>query len=173
MTTITKTQLNNTLNALIAQRELWQNGTYAKANAELCAILEKCGEIYAALKADKKNARAFNAIADELGVAFNKGTSLALKIVRIVFGAQTNREFAYARVIKVWFAERADEQTLTNFVIEHGGVENVRRKVGNTTASKLSAEDYKDIAENGLFRDLCGWTGFRSCAAPTRCCGVG
>jgi hypothetical protein len=24
-----------------------------------------------------------------------------------------------------------------------------------------------------LFRDLCGWTGFRSCAAPTRCCGVG
>ena len=25
----------------------------------------------------------------------------------------------------------------------------------------------------GLFRDLCGWTGFRSCAAPTRCCGVG
>jgi hypothetical protein len=24
----------------------------------------------------------------------------------------------------------------------------------------------------GLFRDLCGWTGFRSCAAPTRCCGM-
>ena len=24
-----------------------------------------------------------------------------------------------------------------------------------------------------LFRDLCGWTGFRLCAAPTRCCGVG
>jgi hypothetical protein len=26
---------------------------------------------------------------------------------------------------------------------------------------------------HGLFRDLCGWTGFRLCAAPTRCCGVG
>ena len=27
--------------------------------------------------------------------------------------------------------------------------------------------------QSWLFRDLCGWTGFRSCAAPTRCCGVG
>jgi hypothetical protein len=25
----------------------------------------------------------------------------------------------------------------------------------------------------GLFRDLCGWAVFRSCAAPTRCCGIG
>ncbi len=24
-----------------------------------------------------------------------------------------------------------------------------------------------------LFRDLCGWAVFRSCAAPTRCCGIG
>ena len=32
---------------------------------------------------------------------------------------------------------------------------------------------YKDGRVYRLFRDLCGWTGFRSCAAPTRCCGVG
>lgn len=145
-----KTELNTTLNTLIAQREVWENGTYAKANTELRAILEQCGEIYAALKADKKNARAFNAIADELGIAFNKGTSLALKIVRVVFDAQTNREFAYARVIKVWFDERVDEQTLTNFVIERGGIENVRRNSKATNANKLGADDYKEIAENVL-----------------------
>ncbi len=149
-----KTELNTTLSTLIAQRELWENGTYAKANAELRAILEECGEIYAALREDKKNARAFNAVAEELGIAFNKGTSLALKIVRVVFGAQTNREFAYARVIKVWYDERTDGQTLNNFVIEHGGVENVRRNASKTTASKLSTDDYRDIAASALTGDF-------------------
>lgn len=145
-----KTELNNTLNALIAQRELWEYGTYKQANTELYAILEQCGEMFAALREDKKNARAFNAIAEEQGIAFNKGTSLALKIVRVVFDAQTNREFAYARVIKVWFDERTDEQTLTNYVIEHGGVENVRRTASNNAKTKLSADDYRDIAEDAL-----------------------
>jgi integrase len=40
--------------------------------------------------------------------------------------------------------------------------------------SKERAELAKRLCEFvRLFRDLCGWTGFRSCAAPTRCCGVG
>jgi hypothetical protein len=118
-----KTQLYKTLNTLIAQREVWEDGVYKQANAEMYAILEKCAEIYAALKEEKKNARAFNAIAEEQGINFNKGTSLALKIVRFVFGAQRNREFAYASVIKIWYDEREEAQTLTNYVIEQGGVE--------------------------------------------------
>jgi|AntRauMFilla1563_2_1112583.scaffolds.fasta_scaffold00479_7 hypothetical protein len=141
-----KIELYNTLNTLVAQRELWENGTYKQANSELYAILEQCGEIYTALKADKKTARIFNAVAAELGISFNKGTSLALKIVRVVFGAQSNREFAYARVIKVWFVERTDGQTLTNYVIEQGGVENVRRNASKQTTDTLSADDYREIA---------------------------
>jgi hypothetical protein len=31
----------------------------------------------------------------------------------------------------------------------------------------------REAFEKGLFRDLCGWAVFRSCAAPTRCCGIG
>ena len=38
----------------------------------------------------------------------------------------------------------------------------------------IRVEELSDAeVEKWLFRDLCGWTGFRSCAAPTRCCGVG
>ena len=72
MTNKYKNELKATLNTLIAQREVWEDGVYKQANAELCAILEKCGEIYTALREDKKNARAFNAIAEEQGVNFNK-----------------------------------------------------------------------------------------------------
>jgi len=149
MTNIT-TKLNTTLTALIAQRVQWEDGNYKQANAELYAILEECCTIYTELCANKAQVKLFNAAADALGVSFNKGTSLALKIVRVVFGAQSNREFAYARVIKVGFEEKAAEQTLTNFIIEHGGIENVRRKVANKAATALTADDYKDIAENAF-----------------------
>ena len=67
----------------------------------------KCSIIYAELRNDKSNLNAFKAIADELGINFGKGTSLALKMVRIVFGRQSNREFAYARVIKIGFEQKA------------------------------------------------------------------
>lgn len=145
-----KTTLSATLQQLVAQREHWENGVYKQANAELYAILEQCAAIYAQLKEDKGYARTFNALAEELGIKFNKGTSLALKIVRVVFGQESNREHAYAKVLKVWFDERDEAQTLTNFVIEHGGVENVRRTASNKMANKLSADDYRDIAANAL-----------------------
>lgn len=145
-----KIELNTTLATLTAQREAWENGSYKEANAELYAILEKCAGIYAQLKKDTANARIFNAVADELGIEFNKGTSLALKIVRVVFGQDRNREHAYARVLKLWFSESDEAQTLTNFVIEHGGIENVRRAASNKQANKLTADDYREIAANAL-----------------------
>jgi hypothetical protein len=154
-----KTQLYKTLNTLIAQREVWEDGVYKQANAEMYAILEKCAEIYAALKEEKKNARAFNAIAEEQGINFNKGTSLALKIVRFVFGAQRNREFAYASVIKIWYDEREEAQTLTNYVIEQGGIENVRRTAGKQVTAMLGADEYRDIAE-GAFENSTALTTF-------------
>lgn len=141
------TTLKITLTTLIAQRELWEDGSCKKANAELYSILEECSTIYETLRANRKNVYAFNAFAEEHGVNFNKGTSLATKIVRMVFGKQSSRELAYARVIKVGFAEKAAQQTLTNFIIEHGGVENVRRTAANKVATTLSADDYREIAE--------------------------
>ena len=79
---------------LVKQRETWENGSYKMATNELYAILEECGAIYAAAREDKANARALNAVAERLGIAFTKGTSAALKVVRIVFGKQGDREFA-------------------------------------------------------------------------------
>jgi len=145
-----KIELNNKLTALIEQRKVWEDGVYKQANAELYKILENCAGIYAKLKEDKAQARAFNAVAEELGIKFNKGTSLALKIVRVVFGQGRNREHAYASVLKLWFEERDDAQTLTNFVIERGGIENIRRSASSLKVTKYTAEDYRDIADSAL-----------------------
>lgn len=144
-----KTELTNTFNTLIAQRETWENGSYKKANDDLYAILDQCGAIYASVRDNKDNAHTLNAVADELGVAFTKGTSAALKVVRVVFGKQGNREFAYARVLRVWFDERDADQTVTNFLIERGGIESVRR-ASKSKAPDLSSDDYRDIAATAL-----------------------
>lgn len=145
-----KTELNITLAELIEQREVWESTSYKKANADLYAILEKCADIYVALKSEKTNARIFNAVVEGMDISFNKGTSLALKIVRVVFGKQTNREFAYARVIKIWYIDREESQSFTNFVIEQGGVENVRRNASTKVTVTLTADDYRDIAASAL-----------------------
>lgn len=144
-----KIELATTLNTLIAQRETWENGSYKKANDELYAILEQCGTIYAQARENDENARALTAVADEMGIAFTRGTSAAVKVVRIVFGKQGDREFAYARVLKVWFEERSGDQTVANFLIERGGVESVRR-ASKKKAPDLTPDDYRLIAAEAL-----------------------
>jgi hypothetical protein len=140
-----KNELTATLNMLIAQREAWETGSYKKATDDLYAILEQCGTIYEAVRSDKGNARALTAVADDMGIAFTKGTGAALKVVRVVFGKQGNREFAYARVLKAWFEERAADQSVTNFLIERGGIESVRR-ASSQKALGLTSDEYRDIA---------------------------
>jgi hypothetical protein len=142
--------LRNTLEELHAQRSAWEEGTYKRSNDELYAILEECGRIFAELRESKARVRVFNAAIDEMEVTFNTRTSMALKIVRVVFGQQTRREYAYANVLKVWFKERDAEQTVTNFLLERGGVENVRRSAARGNKHKLTADDYREIATNAL-----------------------
>lgn len=144
--TTTKEKLFKTIDDLIQRRIVWEDGAYKQANLQLYAILEDCAANYAACRDDKATARSFNAVAEELGIKFNKGTSMALKIVRIVFGKEREREFAYARVLKLWYDECSEGQTLTNYVIEKGGIENVRRYAGKKAMPALDSEDYRKIA---------------------------
>lgn len=144
--TTTKEKLFKAIDDLIQRRTVWEDGTYKQANQQLYSILEQCAVMYAECREDKATARSFLAVAEELGIAFNKGTSMALKIVRVVFGQERQREFAYSRVLKLWYAEHSEGQTLTNYVIEKGGLENVRRNEGKKATPALKNEDYRKIA---------------------------
>ena len=145
-----KKQLQASLADLIQRRTVWEDGTYKQANQQLYSILEQCAVIYAQCREDKATARSFFAVAEELGIAFNKGTGMALKIVRVVFGQERQREFTYARVLKLWHNEHAEGQTLTNYVIEKGGIENVRRNEGKKNKPALDNKDYRNIAANSM-----------------------
>lgn len=145
--TVTADTLSTVANNLIAQREIWQRGSYATCNAELHKLLGGCLDLYNVIKHDASLAKGLNAYLRLLGVDFTENTSLELRIARLVFatpGAEKNvknRVNAYARVIKVAAAHGQTSATISQFIVANHGIEEIRRSGGKT--AKASPADIK------------------------------
>jgi choline dehydrogenase-like flavoprotein len=142
---------------MIENRIKWQNGTYAASNAELYAILGNCLELFNKAKDAKTGlAKAITEQLEERGIGYNSSTSLALKIIRLVFVGpnmeQTiaSRAFSYARVLKVASDAGQTGDTLETFITDNHGIDELRRanKEGLSEADK--AKQNKDYAETVL-----------------------
>jgi hypothetical protein len=157
---MTNTQITNTtaqtkietfadsIDALVAKRVLWEQGTYAAANAELYSILGDCLDLYIAVKRSYELPKGLNALLEEKGIGFNASTSLELKLVRLVFATSDNtdkvhnRLFGYARVIRVAADAKETGTTLPKFIADNHGIEEIRRagKEGVSAAEKQKAQ---------------------------------
>lgn len=158
----TKFKLSQAVNELIAQRRKWEEGTYAASNAELYALLGKTLELFLAVRKDVGLSRAVTDLLDTFGVQHNSSTSLALKIVRLIFvgkGRETkiaNRAFTYARVLSVAAEAGITGDKLPQFIIDNHGIDEIRRQStsGDTEADKAKrARDYaqaKLAAQSGI-----------------------
>lgn len=149
--------LTSVIDEMIANRIKWQNGTYAASNAELYAILGNCLELFNKAKDAKTGlAKAITEQLEERGIGYNSSTSLALKIIRLVFVGpnmeQTiaSRAFSYARVLKVASDAGQTGDTLETFITDNHGIDEIRRanKEGLSEADK--AKQNKDYAETVL-----------------------
>lgn len=149
---VTADTLSTVANNLIAQREVWQNGSYATSNAELHKLLGGCLDLYNVIKHDASLAKGLNAYLRGLGVDFNENTSLELRIARLVFatpGAEKNvknRVNAYARVIKVAAANGQTGATISQFIVANHGIEEIRRS--GLKAGQESPADIKSRNRN-------------------------
>jgi hypothetical protein len=143
---------------LIAEREVWQKNAYASSNTQLYTLLGKCLDLYNTVKASSTLPRGLNEILRSLKVTFNEGTSLELRIVRLVFATPgsekcvSTRVNAYARVIKVAAVHKQTAATLPQFIADNHGVEEIRRNGINGNVQKPSEvnKSYRDRAENSL-----------------------
>lgn len=141
---------------IVAKRILWEQGTYAAANAELYSILGDCLDLFVALKSRTGAAKAVNDLLDLRGLTYNNATSLELKLVRLVFAAADNakqienRLFGYARVIRVAADAKQTSATLAQFITDHHGIDEIRRanKDGLTTTDKAKVQ--VDLARTKL-----------------------
>lgn len=142
--------LEATLDQIALAREVWEEGTLKAANEELYAILEQCFSVFVEMKEDTAKRRALNALLTDRAMKPRANTSLGLKVIRYVFGKEGNREQAYAKVLATAYDLKPADQTLTSYIEECGGVEEVRRTSTMKDGKKMTASDYKQIAVAGL-----------------------
>ena len=156
------------IDEIVAKRILWEQGTYAAANAELYSILGDCLDLFVALKRRMNAAKAVNELLDLRGITYNNATSLELKIVRLVFASTDNvkqienRLFSYARVIRVAADAKQTSTTLAQFITDRHGIDEIRRanKDGLTATDKAKAQVELAKAKLAMASDSDLFTGF-------------
>ena len=154
-TTENKFKLSNIVDELIAQRQKWEQGTYAASNAELYTLLGNTLELFLKVRSNVGLSKAVTDLLDTYSIQHNSSTSLALKIVRLVFVGKgrektiENRAYTYARVLTVATEAGITGEQLPQFIADNHGIDELRRqnKDGETDAEKAKrARDYADAA---------------------------
>ena len=153
--TTTKFCITTVVDNLIAQRCKWEDGTYAASNTELYALLGNTLDLFIKVRRDVGLSRAVNDLLDLNGIGYNSSTSLALKIVRLIFVGKgreakiANRAFTYARVLTVAAEAGITGKQLPQFISDNHGIDELRRQGedGETDAQKAKrARDYAEAA---------------------------
>ena len=96
-----KHDIHTRLEQMSAARVVWEEGTMRAATTELYTILEQIYALYSELKSEVGKRRAFASLLTDLDLKTQANTSLALKVIRYVFGKAGRREDSYARVIAI------------------------------------------------------------------------
>ena len=151
-----KLQMIDAIDELIAQRQKWEDGTYAASNAELYALLGNTLDLFIKVRRSVELSRAVTDLLDQHGISYNSNTSLALKIVRLVFVGKgreqkiENRAYTYARVLTVASEAGITGAQLPQFIADNHGIDELRRqgKDGETDAQK--AKRARNFAEAAL-----------------------
>ena len=118
---------------------------YQSAKGSIYTVLSRVFEQYVAIRvaiknADKKNQKTLlelfekkvSDLNDERSIVATAATSLELRVLRVVTGStfKTEREKAYARVLRIAFDEKIHEDEAMSFadwIVGAGGIEEVRR----------------------------------------------
>lgn len=143
-------KLSAALKQLHDKRTTWQNGTYKRSNDELYGILAGCHTLLVQLRGEIKLRKKLNDAIEAAGYTVRSNTSIELKVVRAVFGVENKRIQAYVRVLQLAKTDMPKGWTLQEWIEEHGGIEEVRRKpkAGLTAAEK--AKKHRELAEAKL-----------------------
>jgi len=142
--------LVNKIDELVNKRKTWEDGAYKASTVELCTLLDECYAIFEEARANKTLAKRIRTLVEERKLTVQENTSLATRIVRLVFGNCGKRAYSYAKVLTVAAEEKRENESMLTFVNNRNGIENIRRQKGHgQTESELRAE-YAEFADEVL-----------------------
>lgn len=128
-------------------RIAWEQGVYAQSNAQLYNILVECLEMYVLVRDDVKLRRKVTKILKSKNQIVTASTSFSVRIIRSVFDDCGTRAYSYAAVIEAAYNANIDSLKLSTWIIEKGGVENVRRSKGKSNVPTKSVFENLAIDE--------------------------
>jgi hypothetical protein len=138
---LNNTKLVKRIDELKAKRETWEDGTYKASNEELCALLQDCYDLYMEVNGNAGLVKRLGKLLAERKLTEQSNTSLATRIVRLVFGECGKRVYTYARVLTVAAERKAERMSMLTFINNEGGIENIRRKKnGELSAAVINAK---------------------------------
>lgn len=161
--TISNATLVSRIDELASKRKAWENGTYKASNEELCALLDECFTLYMEVRMDRTLIKRVGGLLAERGLKTQTNTSLATRIVLLVFGDCGKRKYTYARVLMIAAEEKRENESMLTFVNNARGIENLRRRqVVGQTAKELNEQlcefAYSQLASGQALIDSIGLT---------------
>lgn len=123
------------LDGLVAQRKHWEATDYKKANEGLYSLLSSCLNVFNskfvnASDNDKRTLREElrnRLTADKVRVQRN--TTTLTMFIRFVFGSDRKRAHSYNYVLKAAISHDVEAAKLPNWIVEQGGIEEVRKRM--------------------------------------------
>ena len=123
------------LDGLVVKRKQWEATDYKKANEGLYSLLASCLDVFTskfvnADDSDKKTLRGElkNRLTAD-GVRVQRNTTTLTMFVRFVFGSDRKRAHGYTYVLKAAISYEVTATDLPSWIIEQGGIEEVRKRM--------------------------------------------
>jgi hypothetical protein len=147
--------LNNTklvarIDELKTKRETWEDGSYKASNAELFALLQDCYDLYMQVNGNAGLVKRLGKLLAERGLTERSNTSLATRIVRLVFGECGKRVYTYAKVLTIAAEEKPERISMATYINNEGGVENLRRKKADGLSAAVVNAQLAEVAQTCL-----------------------
>jgi hypothetical protein len=139
------TVLGQEIDAITAERHVWESTQYRFANESLYSILQKCHILYTKMEGNSQSAKELRqALKDVMatrGIETRESTHTINKIIRCVFGTNDptvakQRISAYAVAVRAAIADNIEPSALPEYLTNEGGVEALRgRATGRNTTN--------------------------------------
>jgi len=150
--------LSNTINSTVAkldalnkQRATWESTDFKKANDGLYRLLAECLDIYCTQFKDaeptvrKELRQALAANLKAAGVKVQKNTNAMTMIIRSVFSSDRKRAHGYSYVLIAAISHEVSPADLPNFIINAGGIEEIKRKMVKSEEAIARSEKVQSI----------------------------
>jgi hypothetical protein len=150
--------LTNACTTLFASRKNWEGVELAASNKRLYGILAECYDLYTTVTLTESGRKLLTQVAEELGISVERSTPAAIKMIKIVFGAEPRwRASNYGQVLRIAEAEKVKTTEFVSWLEKNGGVENVRRgttPVPQATKDKQFADGLAKLNGQGEYATL-------------------